>query len=46
MKSSRCDEYRKSIIDVARKIWSERRLCQIYTISKKMLEFDTNIFER
>ncbi len=43
LESSRCDEYRKNIIDAARKIRSERRLRQIYTISKKMLEFDTNL---
>lgn len=44
LESSRCDEYRKSIIEATRKIRSERRLRQIYTISKKMLEFDANFF--
>ncbi len=39
-KGSCCDQYRNKSIDAIRKIRSERRLRQIYTISKKMLEFD------
>lgn len=37
---SYCDQYRNKSIDAIRKIRDERRLCQIYTISKRMLEFD------
>lgn len=40
LENSHCDRYRKGTIDAIRKIRSERRLRQICTISKKMLEFD------
>lgn len=38
--NSYCEAYRKKSIDALRKIQNERRLRQIYTISKRMLEFD------
>lgn len=41
LENPHCDRYRKGTIDAIRKIRSERRLRQICTISKRMLEFDT-----
>lgn len=41
LENSHCDRYRKGTIDAIRKIRSERRLRQICTISKRLLEFET-----
>lgn len=38
--SSYCNQYRDGAIEAVRKIRDERRLCQIYTISKRMLKHE------
>lgn len=38
--NSYCEAYRQRTIDALRKIRNERRLCKIYSFSKRMLEFD------
>lgn len=38
--STSCERYRKMSMEKIGQIRSERRLCQIYTISKKLLEYE------